>query len=195
MLGVLRVLERSGPRFRLADAGRAVGLSAARLVQRFGGRAGLVRAAFAYWGQAGIHGLETVAAAERPLASFLHWIGTGSAGTSATGARHSLSWMQLAAEDPVLRRWYRDYIDRYLIALAGLLDRGIAAGELRPTDASILARRIVVGAAGAMVLAIARDDVPGWLGGGYRRELEATLEPYRTRPRAARRRVRPAMTA
>ena len=107
--GVLRVIQRTGPRFTLADAGREVGLTAARLVQRFDGRDGLLRVVFESWGHAGLAALEAIMTIERPLAAYLDWIRFGLGGMSPTSIHQSLVWHQIAAEDPVLRRWHAEH--------------------------------------------------------------------------------------
>jgi len=178
MLGVLRTLQRLGPGFSLTDAGREVGLTAARLVQRFGGRVGLVRAVFEYWGRASLAALDTLTAAERPLAAFLHWMSTSVAGMRASGVEHSLSWLQFAATDPVLRRWYADHTRRYLATLTGLLERAISAGELRRTDAAALAEQLMVIANGALLYWITSGRHQDTFDPLYRRQLTATLAPH-----------------
>jgi AcrR family transcriptional regulator len=178
---VLRVIQRTGPRFSLAEAGREAGLTAARLVQRFGGRSGLLRAVFESWGRTGLAAMEALLTIERPLAAYLDWVRAGLTGVSPAGIHQSLTWLQIAAEDPVLRRWHAEHIDRSIDALAKLLRRAIAVGELEPTDCRRLAERLAIIGSGALVLSAGRNASGAELATLAQRELAAALAPHRPR--------------
>ena len=184
--GVLRLLERSGPHFSLADVGREVGLTAARLVQRFGSRAGLLGAAFDSWSRTALDAMEAVITIERPLAAYLDWVRYGLAGMSPAGMHLSLGLLQIASEDPALRRWHAGHLKRSLEMLAKLLRRAVAAGELENTDCRQLAERLSIVLSGALVLATGRGDTGATLAVLAERELTAALAPYR--PKRPRRR-------
>jgi AcrR family transcriptional regulator len=186
--GVLRVIQRTGPRFSLADAGREAGLSAARLVQRFGGRSGLLRAVFESWGRAALVAMEALLTIERPLAAYLDWVRAGLAGVSPAGIHQSLTWLQITAEDPALRRWHAEYSVRSIEALGKLLRRAIAVGELEDTDCRRLAERLVIIVSGALVLSAGRNASGAELATLARRELAAALAPHRPK-RSIRRRA------
>ncbi|MSR03952.1 MAG: hypothetical protein EXR94_14635 [Gemmatimonadetes bacterium] len=184
--GVRRVLERAGPRFSLADAGREVGLSAARLVQRFGGRAELLGAVFENWGRTGLAAMEAMITIKRPLAGYLDWVRAGLAGMSPAGIHLSISLLQIATEDPALRRWQAEHLDRSIDALARLLRRAVAAGELEQTDCRQLAERLSIVLSGALVLSASRGANGALLATLAQRELTGALAPYRPK-RLARR--------
>jgi AcrR family transcriptional regulator len=186
--GMFRLLQRIGPRFSLAEAGREVGLTAARLVQRFGGRSGLLRAVFESWGRTSLDAMEALLTIERPLAAYLDWVRAGLAGVSPVGIHQSLTWLQIAAEDPVLRRWYAEHIDRSLEALVKLLRRAIAVGELAPSDCRRLAERLAIIVSGAVVLSAGRGASGAELSAVAHRELAAALAPHRPR-RSSRRKA------
>ena len=177
--GVLRVIQRTGPRFSLAEAGREAGLTAARLVQRFGGRSGLLRAVFESWGRTGLGVMEALLTLERPLAAYLDWVGAGLAGVSPTGIHQSLTWLQIAAEDPALRRWHAEHTERSLEALTKLLRRAVAVGELESTDGRRLAERMALIVSGGLVLSAARNASGAELAKLVHRELATALAPYR----------------
>jgi AcrR family transcriptional regulator len=156
------------------------------LVQRFGGRVGLLRAVFESWGHTGMAALEAVTTIERPLAGYLDWVRTGLAGMSPAGIHQSHTWLQIAMDDPVLRRWYGEHTDRSLEALARLLRHAVAAGEIETADCRQLAERLSIVLSGAMVLSAGRGADGAALAALAHRELTAALAPYR--PKRSRRR-------
>lgn len=143
LTAALRVIRRRGPKFTLAQVGREVGLSAARLVQRFGSRRALVQAAFRHWGATTAAMLDTVARSERPVREFLRVTRLSLKGMTAAEMGEAVAWLVVARTDPEVGRWYREHIEGQRARYIELLQAGVAAGELIPHDATALADRII----------------------------------------------------
>lgn len=137
-----RVIGRKGARFTLADVGREAGLSAPRLVQRFGSRQRLFRATCEHWEAISRSAVETLARSAAPLGSYLEWLGPASSAVDSDRAAAALELVLAIRRDPALRPWYVRYLKTFRLDLIALLDAAVAAGELEPTDTAGLADRI-----------------------------------------------------
>ncbi|MBL8986492.1 MAG: hypothetical protein JNJ80_09480 [Gemmatimonadetes bacterium] len=161
LVAVVRVSRRRGPAFTLAEVGREVGLSAARLVQRFGSRRGLILAAMRYWGAMSLSVVETLGKAARPLDAYLRLIQASASSYRTMRPADSFAWFFLATSEPQLHRWYRDYLGRLEDATAELLEAAVAAGELRSLDTATMASRLTAVQLGRMALASVRGEPNG----------------------------------
>lgn len=186
--GALRVIRRQGPGFSLADIGRAVGLSAPRLVQRFGSRRRLLQLVLDHWSAVGLEALETLTKASRPIEAYASWSRAGYHALTRHQATDSIAWILIVGGDPVLKRWYRRHLERVHLALAGLLKAGVAAGELRPHDTRESARSLLVSLTGQTALLGVGYPADGEVGWNW--AMEAALAPYR-----AQRALRPDQSA
>jgi AcrR family transcriptional regulator len=182
--GLLRALARLGyAGLSFAALGDEVGLSASALHQRFGSKAALLRA-FIEWNNA--RAREAVQARRRegraPLETIRAVLGDWgfSGGPSAIGpgqaARVFSLYSELAA-DPVMREPIRARIALLLDVLERLLGAAVDAGELAPCDAPHMARALLAGAAGTMLLALLTRP-EGSLEEQVRASVDATLAPY-----------------
>jgi AcrR family transcriptional regulator len=177
-----RAVERVGPaRVTLADVAADAGLSPATLVQRFGSKRGLLLAV----ARRGAHGRRPAFAAARAaaptrLGALADALVALTAGVRTPEAMaNGLAFLQLDLADAEFHaealaghRMMREEI-------ASLLAEAQAAGELAAPDVDALAETVQTAYNGALITwAIQRDgELEAWL----RRQLDAVVDPYRTR--------------
>ena len=180
LVAVVRVIRRRGPSFTLAEVGREAGLSAARLVQRFGSRRGLILATMRHWGSISLSVIETLSKAARPLDAYIRHVQASASSYRAVRPAESFAWFVLGISEPQLNRWYRDYLGRLDEAMVGLLEAAVAAGELRPLDAPLMASRLAAANLGRLALASVRGEPDGVAGvvADAVADMRALLAPY-----------------
>ena len=175
-----RAMTRRGPHeLTLADIAAEAGVSAGRLVQRFGGKRALLLAlAERFAGSSGSVFAGLREAHPRPLAA-LRAYATCMAGlaSSPEALARNLAWLQIDLTDQEFRahllanaRATRREIEKLLRCAAG-------DGELRPkTDVRALARAIEAVISGSlMTWACYREgSAATWI----RRDLDAVLQPH-----------------
>ncbi|HWH14903.1 MAG TPA: helix-turn-helix domain-containing protein [Miltoncostaeaceae bacterium] len=153
------LLGREGPAaLTLAAVGRSVGLSPATLVQRFGGKRGLIRAmAERAAATAGAAVDPALPAGDDPPAALAAALGTRglARALAAPAARvHHLAVLQLDLADPELHVLAAAHARGVRTGLAAVLARWRDAGSLRPdADPEALARAVWVALNGALVAA------------------------------------------
>ena len=176
------VIGRLGPgKLTLADVGKEIGLSAATLVQRFGSKRGLllamaksaadgVEACFDMVRAAHPSPLAAVIAAATDMARYLD--------TPEEMANH-LAFLQMDFADPDFHRLMVINSRKQLDGYRQLLREAIDAGELAECDAGRLARSITAICGGSLISwAVFRQGTAvSWV----RADIEAILEPYRSR--------------
>lgn len=182
LAAAIDLIGRVGPaQVTLARVAAAVGLSPATLVQRFGSKRNLLLAV-ARQGSGG--GASAFARArerhESPLAVLVAGLCglTSPVASPETMANH-LAFLQLDLRDPDFHQLALDAASELRERIGRLLDEATEAGELAPCDTQLLARAVQTTYNGALITwAIYREGpVDEWL----RQQLEALLEPYRTR--------------
>lgn len=136
-----RAFGEFGSRVTLAQIGRKAGLSAGRLVQRFGGRSQLILAACEHFEAVNRGRMEELARAASPLGGLLDWVRPGVALTPDMAAGF-FEWLLMVRRDTVLRNWYGRYLATMRRDFARILAAAVEAGELIPTDVEVLAVRI-----------------------------------------------------
>ena len=179
-----RAIAALGPaRLTLADVAREAGVSAAALVQRFGSKRALLLAAAADAAQGGDYIFPGLRARHRsPLAAL---IGLAECmtlmGSTPQAVANTLSFLQLDLMDP-------DFHEHAVAASKGMHDGlralvkdAMAAGELRPCDASRVASALQAAINGSLLgWAVHREgDLAAWV----RRDIKTILEPYRAKSR------------
>ena len=178
-----RVLARLGPaRATVRAIAAEVGLSAGRLVQRFGSKRSLLLAVLSLSAEATRARFRQLRASHAsPLAAIRAWAdGLARIGDSPDALTHHLALLQLEQTDPEFRASAsRDALE----ARAGLRDLVCAAvddGELVATAAAdggdALARRIQVAVGGSLFAwaTLRQGSSSAWV----REDLDALLEPY-----------------
>lgn len=182
---LFRVMQRvPADALTLAEVGEEAGVTASAVVQRFGSKRALLRAAnarFAGGTEEMLAGIRAGAAS--PLAALRAYAEcfAGMVETPAALAHH-LGYLQLDLSDPVMFKHVRQYSKRTRETLARWIAEGIAAGELRSgTDSVALARLVHTTVNGSMMsYPFFRDGKPAaWL----RADLELALRPYLRDPR------------
>ena len=177
------VISRLGPStFTLADVAKAVRLSPATLLQRFGSKRGLMVAL----AQAGVDGVDACfdavrAAHPRPLEALMAAATemTRHVDTPEEMANH-LAFLQIDLSDPEFYRLMLENSTRILAGYKVLLDEAIAAGELASCDTRRLARAVGSMAGGSLISwAVLRD---GTAEAFVRKDLETLLALYRATP-------------
>jgi AcrR family transcriptional regulator len=177
-------ISRLGPStFTLADVAKAVGLSPATLVQRFGSKRGLMLALASQ----GVEGVDACFAAVRhahpkPLDALMAAATdmTRSVDTPEEMANH-LAFLQIDLRDPEFYRLMLDSSTRTLAAYKALLDEAVAAGDLMKCDTKRLARAVSSLAGGSLIAwAVLREGTAEKF---VRRDLETLLAPYRASKR------------
>jgi AcrR family transcriptional regulator len=175
------VISRLGPStFTLADVAKAVRLSPATLVQRFGSKRGLMLAL----AQVGMEGVDACFAAVRsrhpqPLDALMAAATemTRHVDTPEEMANH-LAFLQIDLSDPEFYRLMLENSTRILAGYRTLLEQAIAAGELRKCDTRRLARAVGAMAGGSLIAwAVLRE---GTAEAFVRKDLETLLAPYRS---------------
>jgi AcrR family transcriptional regulator len=176
----IRVIGRAGPaRLTLAEVGEEAGLSAAALVQRFGGRRELLLAV-ARHGANSVPALFDRARARFP-ASPLHALmdalaeGAGAVRTPEEISNH-LAFLQMDLTDPEFHALALQHARAMLVEISALIEEAVAAGELGDCDPDGVGRTVQNSYNGALVTwAIYRE---GTLAEWMRGEVEAVLEGY-----------------
>jgi AcrR family transcriptional regulator len=192
---VVNVIGRVGPaKLTLADVGRAAGLSAATLVQRYGSKRGLLLAVAASAVESVDACFDMVRAAHRsPLAAVVAAATdiTRYLDTPAEVANH-LAFLQMDLSDPDFNRLMVINSRKMLAGYTRLLREAVDAGELVECDTGRLARAITAVCGGSLIswAAFKRGTAVAWV----RTDVETVLEPYRSRSsrsaRASRRTTR-----
>jgi AcrR family transcriptional regulator len=184
---VATVIGQVGPaKLTLAEVGRAIGLSAATLVQRYGSKRGLLLAVAASAVESVDACFEMVRAEHRsPLAAVL------AAATDITRyidtpeemANH-LAFLQMDLSDPDFHRLMVINSKKMLDGYRRLLREAVDAGELIECDTQRLARAITAVCGGSLIswAAFRQGTAAAWL----RTDLDTVLEPYRPSTPSAR---------
>jgi AcrR family transcriptional regulator len=185
-------ISRVGPStFTLADVSKAVGLSPATLVQRFGSKRGLMLA-LAEAGVAGVDGcfaavraahpapLDAVMAAATEMTRYVD--------TPEEMANH-LAFLQIDLRDPEFYRLMLENSTRVLAGYKALLDEAVRTGDLVECDTRRLAAAVGSMAGGSLIAwaVMRRGSAESFV----RTDLETLLAPYR-RARTAAPAPRPA---
>ncbi len=187
MAAVHRTMTRLGPmKFTLAAVGREAGVSAATLVQRFGSKRQLLLAVstanvdyvdqcFAALADQHASPLAALIAAATDMARHT---------TSAEELANSLAFLQIDVTDPDFRRPMIEVSQKLFKGYRTLIERAVAAGEMRSNDAEALARAISALTAGSLINwgAFRKGTAEQWV----RADLDALLGPYLTGPSTRR---------
>jgi AcrR family transcriptional regulator len=185
-------ISRRGPsNFTLADVAKAVNLSPATLVQRFGSKRGLM---LALAGQ-GVAGIDACFAAVRdahpaPLEALMAAATemTRYVDTPEEMANH-LAFLQIDLSDPDFYRLMLENSTRILAGYKALLDEAIVAGQLVTCDTRRLAAAVGSMAGGSLISwAVMREGTAEQF---VRTDLQTLLAPYR-RPHASASQLRTA---
>ena len=183
-----RAMEKRGPHeLTLADIAEEAGVTAGRLVQRFGSKQALMTAlSERFAGSAGAVFAELRSARRGPLAT-LRAYGACMAGLAATpdALLRNLAYLQKDLADDTLRGHLVKNARATRREIGRLLEEAIAAGELRPdTDTRSLARTVeTVINGGLMSWATYREGTAAaWID----RDLQAVLAPWQPPPRRRR---------
>ena len=183
-----RVIGRVGPaNLTLADVGKEAGLSAATLVQRFGSKRGLLLAMASSAAESMDACFDMVRAAHAsPLAALV------AAATDVTRyfdtaeevANH-LSFLQMDLSDPDFHRLMVISSKKTLDGYRRLLLEAGDAGELVDCDTGRLARAITAVCGGSLIhwAVFRQGSAAAWV----RADVDAVLEPYRSRTRRSSR--------
>jgi len=180
------VISRLGPStFTLADVARAVRLSPATLVQRFGSKRGLMLAL----ARMGVDGVDACFAAVRaahrkPLDALTAAATemTRYVDTPEEMANH-LAFLQIDLSDPEFYKLMLENSTRILAGYRALLEEAMAAGEIAECDTQRLARAVGSMSGGSLIAwAVMRD---GTAEAFVRKDLDTLLAPYRaTNPKS-----------
>jgi AcrR family transcriptional regulator len=183
---VAKVIGRVGPaKLTLADVGKAIGLSAATLLQRYGSKRGLLLAVATSSVESVDACFEMVRAAHQsPLAAVV------AAATDVTRfldtpeevANH-LAFLQMDLSDPDFHRLMVINSRKTLDGYRRLLRDAVNAGELVECDTQRLARAITAVCGGSLIswAAFRQGTAVAWV----RTDVDTVLEPYRSTPRRA----------
>jgi AcrR family transcriptional regulator len=177
-----RAMTRRGPHeLTLADIAREAGVSAGRLVQRFGSKRGLLLTiAERFAGSAGTVFAGLRSARQPPLAA-LRAYASCMAGLAATpeALSRNLAYLQIDLTDPDFRAHLVANARATRREIEGLLRAAVREGELDPdVDTRSLARTVetVIGGSLMSWACYQKGSAAGWI----RRDLEAVLQPYQT---------------
>ncbi|HEX8393987.1 MAG TPA: helix-turn-helix domain-containing protein [Longimicrobium sp.] len=177
----IRVIGRMGPsRLTLADVGAEAGLSAAALVQRFGGKRELLLAV-ARSGAGSVQDQFDEARARfpsSPLNALMDALaGEGGPMQTPEEVVNHLAFLQIDLTDPEFHALALQHARATLEEISALIEEATAAGELGDCDPDGVGRTVQNTLNGALVTwAIYRE---GTLAEWVRGEIEAVLEPYR----------------
>ena len=177
-----RTISRVGPsNFTLADVAKAVRLSPATLVQRFGSKRGLMLAL----AEQGVAGVDVCFAAVRaahpaPLDALVaaatemtRWVDTPE-----EMANH-LAFLQIDLSDPEFYRLMLENSTRSLAGYKGLLDEAVKTGDLVKCDTRRLASAVGAMAGGSLISwAVMRQGTAEQF---VRKDLHTLLAPYKTK--------------
>jgi AcrR family transcriptional regulator len=187
-----RAMTRRGPHeLTLADIAREAGVSAGRLVQRFGSKRGLLLTlAGRFAGSARImfNGLRS---AHPPPLDALRAYAACMAGLAATPAALSrnLAWLQIDLTDPDFRAHLVANARATRRQIEALLRSAVQEGALKPdVDTRRLARTVETAIGGSLMswACYQEGSAATWI----QRDLEAVLEPHLAPPRGSRRSAR-----
>ncbi len=179
-VSIVRVMMRVKPvDLTLAAVGREAGITASALVQRFGSRAGMMRALNARFAEGTGDRLEEVRAAHASPLAALYAYAEGFAGMAESSATlaHHLAYLEQDLSDPEMCEHVRAHTVATRATLQRWIEEAIAAGELaRSSDAAELARVVHTTVTGSMMsFAFFRQGTAAsWL----RADLELALRPY-----------------
>jgi AcrR family transcriptional regulator len=190
-----RVMSRLGPaQWTLTDIASDAGLTAGALVQRFGSKRGLLIALTAKVAESVPEMFALLRATQpSPLAAVRAYAECmAQMGDSPRALAHHLAYLQLDLTDPDLHKHVRAQASATGLALRGLLDEAVDAGELAPdVDTVALARAVEVTVSGSLLTWAFYQDGPvvNWV----REDLDALLGRYygAAPPRGKRDRRRP----
>lgn len=179
-----RVMQRRSPaQLTLADVAKEAGVVPATLIQRFGTKHGLLLAMCRTAPEAVPQQFAAARARHKsPLQALIKlYANCSSFAATPEAMANGLAWLQNDLTDSdfhaVTLQQFRAIHDE----TKKLLDEAVAAGELRPSNTTQLARLIQHTNGGALLAwAVYRQgSVAFWV----RRELQALLLPYRTKPK------------
>ena len=182
-----RVMSRRGPHeLTLADIAEEAGVTAGRLVQRFGSkRALLVALSERFAGSAGPVFAGLRAAHGGPLATLRAYAACmADLAPTPEALLRNLAYLQGDLADEVLRGHLVENARASRKEIEALLEAAVAAGELRGVDVRSLARTVETVIGGSlMAWATYREGkAADWIA----RDLEAVLTPWLRRRRTAR---------
>jgi AcrR family transcriptional regulator len=181
-----RAMSRLGPHeLTLAAIAREAGVTAGRLVQRFGSKRGLLVAlSTRFASSAGPIFAELRAAHESPLSTVRAYAACmADLAPTPEALLRNLAYLQLDLTDEILRGHLAQNARASRHEIEALLVAAVAAGELRrDVDVPSLARTVEVVISGSlMTWATYREGrAADWIGG----DLEQVLAPWRPHPRA-----------
>jgi AcrR family transcriptional regulator len=185
-----RVMSRLGPaQWTLADIAGEAGLTAGALVQRFGSKHGLLVALTSKVAESVPEMFGLLRGNQRsPLAAVCAYAECmAQMGDSPRALAHHLAYLQLDLTDPDLHQHVRAQASATRLALRGLLDEAVVAGELAPdVDTAALARAVEVTLSGSLLTWAFYQDGPAisWV----RHDLETLLVRYAGAPAQRRKR-------
>jgi AcrR family transcriptional regulator len=186
LMAAFRAIARLGPaRLTLADVAHEAGVSAAALVQRFGSKRALLRAAAADAAGGSDYIFPSLRARHRsPLAALLGLAECMTMmGTTPEAVANTLAFVQLDLTDSDFHRHARTGSTRMHDGVRALVNEAIAAGELRRCDAGRLAWALLATLNGSLLNWTVQRE--GELSAWIRRDLKTFLEPYKAaRPRS-----------
>jgi AcrR family transcriptional regulator len=187
---VHRAMARLAPwEFTLSEIAREAGVTAAALVQRFGGKRDLLLRLMEAW-SGGTRGmLEALRAAHpSPLDAVRAWADCfAQMGESPGGMAHHLAWLQQDMADPDFRRHVEAQTRETTAVLRRWLREAVEAGELSAdADPAALSRAVQAMLGGSLISwgFLREGSARAWV----RRDLEVLLGPWLGRKRARRRR-------
>jgi AcrR family transcriptional regulator len=178
-----QVMTRVGPgRLTLALVARKAGLSPATLVQRFGSKLGLLRAAAKGWvGHVPTQLEQFRRRHQSPLAALrAYLICFAAMARTPRELAHHLGYLQLDLTDPGLSRLMKEGTLLTERGIRGFVEEAVAAGELERCEPGQLARTLLLVMNGALLnAAVYREgSAEAWMA----REVDAVLAPYRPVP-------------
>ena len=180
----IRIMSRLGPvKLTLAEVAKEAGVTAATLVQRFGSKRGLMLKIAADAAGSGDACFDMVRAAhpDSPLDALVA-AATGMAQMANTAEElaNSLAFLQIDITDPEFHVHTLEMSKKTVAGYRTLLKEAIAAGELKPHDATRMARAINAIAGGSLISwAIFREGTAErWL----KRDLDTLLGPFKVLP-------------
>lgn len=178
---VQRAMATRGPHeLTLADIAGEAGVTAGRLVQRFGGKRELLLALSARFAGSAPALFASLRAAHHSPVAAIHAYAAGMAGLarSAPALARNLAYLHVDLTDEAFRRPLVQNARDTRKALAGLVREAVAAGELVPgTPPARLARALETAVSGSLMTWACYQDGPAaaWL----RHDVAAVLAPYR----------------
>lgn len=184
-----RAMSRRGPlELTLADIAAEAGVTAGRLVQRFGSKRALLLALSARFAGGAGEIFSALRRAHRSPLSVLRTYAGGMAGlaSSPDGLARNLAYLQIDLTDPEFRVHLLKHARAARHQLAMLIHDAVEVGELRSdTNAKRLARTIETTISGSLMTwaCYQEGSATRWL----RRDLETVLQPYLASRQRARR--------